>query len=124
MADAARSAEMTTQQRQIRTALVYIHHHFREQLTLNDVAGHARLSPSYFSECFHRTTGSSFQRYLQELRLRFAVSLLHASMLPITDICSAAGFNTLSHFDRAFKRGFGRSPRDLRKDASTAGPST
>jgi len=73
MADAARSAEMTTQQRQIRTALVYIHHHFREQLTLNDVAGHARLSPSYFSECFHRTTGSSFQRYLQELRLRFIV---------------------------------------------------
>ncbi len=64
---------MQCQHRGIQKALIYIHHHFRESLTLRDVAAQAHLSPNYFSECFHRITGCSFQAYVQSLRLQFAM---------------------------------------------------
>ncbi|MCQ6560768.1 AraC family transcriptional regulator [Paenibacillus mendelii] len=99
----------------VRKTLTYLQHHFRESITLDDAAKQARLSPNYYSECFHKQFGISFQTYLQELRLQFAGSLLKVSDLPVTEICFAAGFNTLPHFERMFKRKFGLSPRQFRK---------
>ena len=98
------------QPHKLHKVLIYLHHHYREPVTLRDVAEQAALSPNYFSECFRAATGETYQRYLQTLRLRFAKSLLAASPLPVTDVCYASGFQTLSHFERAFKREFGQSP--------------
>lgn len=103
-------------------AIVYMHHHFREPLTLERVAAQAHLSPHYFSTSFHRATGSSFQTYLGELRLRFARTLLRVSDLPVTDVCHAAGFATLSYFERAFRRRFGAAPSAYRKGGEGASP--
>lgn len=109
--------EVATEQHQkLSMSLIYVHHHFREPLCLEEVARQVHLSPSYFSECFHSVYGISFQRYLQELRLRFAISLLSAAQLPVSHICSASGFQTLSHFERAFKQRFGLSPRQFSKE--------
>jgi YesN/AraC family two-component response regulator len=91
-------------------SLIYIHHHFRERLTLQQVAQQLPLSANYFSECFSRAYGISFQKYLQELRLQFAFSLLSSASLSITEVCYAAGFNNLSHFERIFKQKFGQLP--------------
>ncbi len=99
----------------VRRAVVYLHHHFREPVTLADVAGHAQLSPHYFSECFHKETTVTFQRYLRDLRLRFARSLLQMGELPVTEVCLASGFTTLSHFERAFKMVYGLSPTGIRR---------
>ncbi|KRF06527.1 hypothetical protein ASG89_18895 [Paenibacillus sp. Soil766] len=98
----------------LQRALVYMHHHFREELRLEDAAKQAGLAPNYFSLVFHKMTGISFQIYLQGLRLQFAKSLLQASDIPITEICFASGFNTLTHFERAFKQKYGSSPRTFR----------
>lgn len=98
----------------LRAALLYLHHHFREPLDLADVAAKAHLSPHYFSERFRQLTGTPFQRYRQELRLQFARSLLAASELPVTEVCHAAGFNTLSHFERAFRARWGSAPSAMR----------
>ena len=100
--------------RKVGRALTYLQHHFREPLTLAQVADHAHLSPTYFSGCFHETTGVPFQQYLRQLRLRFAHSLLAVSDVSITDLCLASGFSSLSNFERAFKAYYGRSPRDHR----------
>jgi AraC-like DNA-binding protein/quercetin dioxygenase-like cupin family protein len=100
-------------------AMNYIRYHFRDPLTLEDAARHARLAPNYFSDCFRKMTGIAFQNYLQELRLSFASSLLRASSLPVTDICYASGFRTLTHFERVFKRKYGHSPRAYRKELGT-----
>ncbi|NBD25846.1 AraC family transcriptional regulator [Paenibacillus glycinis] len=99
----------------VRKALIYIQHHFRETLSLDDAAASCGLSPNYFSECFSKGTGITFQAYVQDLRLQFAKSLLKSTRLPVTEICFASGFNTLPHFERAFKKRFGGSPRDYRK---------
>ena len=94
----------------LRDALLYLDRHFREPITLAEAAAAAHLSPNYFSERFHSHTGSSFQMYLQERRLRFARSLLAATSLSVTEVCHAAGFNNLSHFGRAFRRRYGAPP--------------
>ena len=98
----------------LREALTYIDHHFRDEITLADAAAHVHLSPNYFSECFRNATGCSFQSYLQGRRLRFAQSLLASTNLSVTEICHASGFNNLSHFGRAFKSAFGQTPSACR----------
>lgn len=98
----------------MRGALLYLHHRFRQPVSLADVASQANLSPNYFSGRFRALAGMPFIRYRQELRLQFARSLLAVSDLPITEICYAAGFNTLSHFERAFRDRWGGSPRTVR----------
>lgn len=99
----------------IQRALTYIHNSYRKPLTLEEAAEQAQLAPNYFSECFHKATGVSFQNYLHNLRMKFAAAMLTSSDLLITDICYASGYNTLSHFTRVFKNTFGQSPTAYRQ---------
>lgn len=98
----------------IQKALTYLRHHFREDVSLEDLARQVQLSTNYFSNRFHAITGITFQKYLQELRLSFAANLLCMSNIPITEISSAAGFGSLSHFERAFRLKYERSPKSYR----------
>lgn len=102
----------------VRRAVLYIDQHFRSPLTLADVAVQAHLSPNYFSERFHETTGISFQTYLQDRRLRFARSLLASTTLGVTEVCHASGFNSLSHFGRAYRRRYGYAPSTGRRQST------
>ena len=100
----------------IHNALLYVHHHFRSALTLAEVAAQAKMAPTYFSRAFHQATGTQFQKYLAELRLRFAASLLRTDpRLPITEICFASGFGNMANFGRAFHAKYGIAPRQYRK---------
>ncbi|MDR6882604.1 AraC family transcriptional regulator [Bacillus sp. 3255] len=99
----------------VHRALLHIHHHFRETISLEEAAKHAGLAPNYFSQLFRQTTGIPFQTYLQDLRLKFAKSLLISSDYPVTEICYASGFHTLTHFERVFKQRFGETPRTVQK---------
>ncbi|MCU6712969.1 AraC family transcriptional regulator [Paenibacillus sp. J5C_2022] len=102
----------------MRKAVTYIQLHFRSRLTLDEVAAQAGLSPNYFSQRFRKFTGMPFQNYVQDTRLQFARSLLKVSDLPITEICHASGFNTLSHFERVFKAKYGITPKICRATSS------
>jgi AraC-like DNA-binding protein len=102
----------------IRLALIYVQHHFREPIKLEDIAARIHLSPNYFSECFHKIVGIPLQTYLQGLRINFAKSLLQISQLPVTEICFVSGFNSLPHFVRTFKKTFGMPPSSFRKKAA------
>lgn len=116
-APAVRPASESAVDDAVRQAAAYMQIHFREPLTLEATAAQAHLSPNYFSRRFRELTGMTYQRFLQDLRLQFAGSLLKVSQLPVTEICYASGFNTLPHFERAFKAAFGHSPRSYRKTA-------
>lgn len=94
----------------LRDAILFVDRHFREPITLADVASRAHLSANYFSERFRHYTGTPFQLYLQERRLRFARALLAASTLSVSEVCHASGFNSLSHFGRAYRRRYGVAP--------------
>ena len=104
----------------LRHALFFVDQHFRESLTLNEVAAQAHLSPNYFSERFHDYTGVSFQGYLLHRRLRFARSLLSSSDITVTEACHAAGFHNVSHFGRAYRARYGHPPSATRADRNSA----
>ncbi|WP_019421192.1 AraC family transcriptional regulator [Paenibacillus sp. OSY-SE] len=101
----------------IRAAQRYIHHRFRESITLQSAAKQAGWSPPYFSERFKKATGMTFQIYVQQLRLQCARTMLAESDWRVTEICYASGFNNLAHFERVYKKRFGCSPRDSRQGA-------
>jgi AraC-like DNA-binding protein len=103
---------------QLRHALFFVDQHFRQPLTLQDVAAQAHLSANYFSERFHDYTGVSFQAYLLHRRLRFARSLLAATDVSITEACHAAGFNNVSHIGRAYRARYGHPPSATRGAAA------
>ncbi len=118
--DAAEPGRPGSADDDLRGAVLYVDRHFREPLTLADAAAQAHLSPNYFSERFRQHTGRSFQSHLQERRLRFARSLLAATSLTVTEVCHAAGFGSLSHFGRAYRRRYGVAPSDrVQVSAST-----
>ena len=105
----------------IRRAREYVKEHFRDpNLQLADAAARAELSPAHFSHVFHRDTGVTFTRYFQSRRVAEAKRLLRETDTSITEICSACGFNSLTHFNRVFRRGTGCSPSQFRA-ASGAG---
>jgi AraC-like DNA-binding protein/quercetin dioxygenase-like cupin family protein len=94
----------------VRRAVRYVERHFREPLTLGDVAAVAHLSPHWFSEQFRLATGDSFQAYLKRRRLQFARALLESTDLGVTEVCHAAGFNDPSYFGRAYRAQYGVPP--------------
>jgi len=106
----------------LRGALSYVDRHFREPLTLAQVAAQSHLSPNYFSERFHQLTGMPFQTYLQQARLRFARSLLRSTRISVTDAALASGFNGVSHFGRAYRARYGRAPSIDRACVDDAAP--
>lgn len=99
----------------VQKALLYIDHHFREPLSLKQLAEHVHLAPNYLSELFQRAIDMPFQNYLQDVRLRFALTVLQSTDVSVTEVCYISGFNNLSHFTRAFKRKFGYPPRESRR---------
>jgi AraC-like DNA-binding protein len=112
------------EQTDLKKAVLFVERHFREPLSLAGVAAQVHLSPNYFSERFREFTGTSFQTYLQQRRLAFAQSLLASTRLGVTEVCHAAGFNSLSHFGRAYRSRYGESPTAFRTTAEAASASS
>lgn len=100
----------------IARAIMYIHAHQNEPVTLNDAAASVHLSAGYFSELFSKTTGQTFKSYVTDLRIRNACRMLANSDMSVTDICYECGFESFSNFMRTFKRRIGTSPLKFRKD--------
>lgn len=92
-------------------AMRYMQKHFSEDITLEDIASEIGLTPQYFSGYFHRKTGVTCKRYLEELRIGYAQNLLATTDLSCTDVCFEVGFGSYSSFLRAYKRVTGQSPR-------------
>ena len=102
--------------RSARKALAYIRDHFKEQITLNDVAEEINLSPVYTSKKLNQILGCGFNQLITELRLDYAERLLMYTDENITDISYYCGFNSTSYFSRAFRKKHNISPGRFRKN--------
>ncbi len=87
----------------------YLHDHLAEQVTLDDIARLARLSPFYLLRVFGAATGMPPHTYQTQLRIRRAKELLRAG-LPIAETAYLVGFADQSHLTRHFKRSVGVPP--------------
>ncbi len=92
--------------------------HFRENLSLVDVAAAVHLNPSYFCKIFTREMGITPKKYLADLKISYAKKLLVSTDLNITEICFACGYRSVSNFLCYFKKGEGISPTEYRQRAA------
>ncbi|MBE6611941.1 MAG: helix-turn-helix transcriptional regulator, partial [Ruminococcaceae bacterium] len=101
---------------QIGSAILHIHSHYNERITLESAAERVHLSAGYFSELFKDSTGQTFKSYLTEHRMRNACRMLANTDMSVTDICYACGFESFSNFMRIFKKYQGTSPLKFRAE--------
>ena len=98
----------------IKKAIQYISKHYTSALTLEEVAMHVGLNPSYFSSYFKQMCGSSFKEYLNMVRIEEAKRLLSNTDYSILDIAIAIGFDNQSYFSKVFKKYTGLTPKHYR----------
>lgn len=104
-------------QERIRFILEYVDKHYREQISLREIAGRTGLNEIYFSRFFKEQTGLTFLEYLNTVRLeKIRVDLLNTDR-SIKDICERHGFYNEKVFRRMFRAMYGCSPREYRKQA-------
>lgn len=95
-------------------ACKFIHEHSGEELSLAMVAKAANTSAHYLSEKFKEATGINLVSYVARTRYEKAVTLLRDADLRVSEIAFASGFQSLSQFNRVFKKFSGRSPTEYR----------
>ena len=100
----------------------FIEEHSGEELSLQRVAKAVNKHPNYLSERFKQVTGLNFVEYVARTRFEKACRLLHDGDLRISDIAFTAGFQSLSQFNRVFKRLCGKSPTQFRAAKNRSSP--
>jgi len=96
----------------------YIEQHYTRQIKLADAAAHCKYSVYYFSHYFKEITGVSFGDYLLLYRLKKSVLLMTATRAKLTEIAFSCGFNNIRSFNRMFKKNFGVTPTEYRKNTA------
>lgn len=106
-----------TQETRLRDILNFMHNHYAEKITLDDIAAAAFISKSEVLRCFKNIIGQSPIGYLKNYRLRNAVYMIQNTSYSINTICELCGFDDHSYFSKSFKNIYGCSPRDFKNQS-------
>ena len=98
----------------ITRAKEFIKQNHAEDLSLGEVAKAVNTSTFYFCKMFKKGTGLNFTEYVSRVRIENAKNLLLNPNLRISEIAYQVGFQSLTHFNRVFKKIVGESPTDYR----------
>lgn len=97
----------------------YIDNHFREPITLEDLAEAAHQNKYYVAHMFKDAFGISPIRYLTERRVEESRYLLTDTSYVISEIAAITGFSSSSVFSQTFRRIVGMSPNEFRRLGKT-----
>ncbi len=106
-----------TQGREARTVEIvsYLQSHYAE-VTLDTLSEHFHLSKPYLSKYIKEKTGSTFQDLVRELRMKKARTLLKETNRTVETIAADIGYENVEHFNRLFRKAYGMTPVQYRKD--------
>jgi two-component system response regulator YesN len=93
----------------------YLHANYTKNITLEELARHVLLSPSYLSHAFSESCGVSITEYLKAIRVKKAEAMLRSSNKSVTEVGASVGYLDPNYFARVFKRITGKSPQQYRK---------
>jgi len=110
-------SRVSSQERIVRKAEVIIGNHFSRPLRITEIAAQSGASVSSLRSHFSRLRGLSPLEYLQQVRLRRAVSFLVTSDLTLDQIAALSGYDSASHLSRRIKAAYGSSPGTFRRVA-------
>jgi AraC-like DNA-binding protein len=102
-------------QRTVRKAMAYIHEHYAEPISREDMASHVGVSSRHLTRCFQQEMALAPITYLHRYRVKKAKQLLAVGDKNITEIAGVVGFSSSSYFTDAFRREVGMSPRDYQR---------
>lgn len=108
------SAELLSQ----RQMVSYIYQNYSGDISLDEIAAAGNVCRSKCCQIFKKYVGQSPMDFANSYRLECSQRLLLTTILSITEICMACGFNHLSYFSRQFQMKYGCTPRDYRKQAN------
>jgi AraC-like DNA-binding protein len=108
----------------LKRVLKFIDEHLSRDISLNDVAEAAFLSPSYLSQLLKKETGLAFVQWLTARRMDRARELLVHSGERISSIAHAVGFPDEAYFTRRFRQRFDTSPSAYRLAAQAGDAAT
>jgi AraC-like DNA-binding protein/ligand-binding sensor protein len=103
----------------VQKARDYIERHKAEQLSLGEVAKAAGASVFHFCKVFRKSTGIKFTDYVTRVRLEEARTQLLNPNRRVSEVAYDVGFQSLTQFNRTFKRIFGQSPTEFRAKLSS-----
>ena len=95
--------------------LAYLHKHYAEKVTINDIATAVNVSPKECIRSFKKSIHQTPIEYLLNYRIEQAKKLLRQSELTITDVALQAGFSTSAYFSKIFRERVGQTPREYRR---------
>jgi len=104
----------------ITKAKEYIQAHEADELSLGEVAKAVNTSSFYFCKLFKKVTGLNFTHYISRVRVEKAKNLLLNPNLRVSEIAFEVGFQSLTHFNRVFKKIIGQSPTEYRAQLASA----
>jgi len=100
---------------QLRRVTSFVHEYLHEDVSLIQMAQEAKLSPAYFSQMFHRSTGVAPHQFVLRARVERAKELLVKEDARVLDVAIACGFQTQQHFARVFRAFCKMSPTQFRQ---------
>jgi AraC-like DNA-binding protein len=92
----------------------YISENYFKPISLERIAGIAKMKPFTFSRYFKRNSGAGFVEYINRVRTNKACYLLRETEYPVHDIALECGFGSISNFNKQFRKAEKISPRDYR----------
>ncbi|NWL22401.1 helix-turn-helix domain-containing protein [Pseudomonas umsongensis] len=98
----------------LQSVVAYMREHLAEDLSINQLAARAGVSPAHFRRLFDSAMGIAPHRYVMNLRLERALELLMQTDLPILHVALECGFSSQSHLTAAFKKEHGTTPAQFR----------
>jgi signal transduction histidine kinase/AraC-like DNA-binding protein/ABC-type sugar transport system substrate-binding protein len=102
-------------QRLVRSAMAYLHEHYAEALSREELARHVGLNSDYLTYCFRKELGMTPIAYLNRYRINQAKLLLAERQMSITEVGMAVGFSDSGYFSRVFRKEVGMSPEAYRR---------
>lgn len=93
----------------------YMEEHFREEITLQELADSVAVSKTYLCRYFKEMTNQTVFTYVEQMRIQYACYLLKTGDLSIADTALASGFRSVSLFNRMFKKHMHMTPGEFRK---------
>ncbi len=93
----------------------FLHANYSSRITLAQLTRRFHINRTSLGRDFLETTGTTIMTYLMKLRLYIASQLLRDTTLPITEIYERVGFNDPAHFGRQFRKHYGTSPSEYRR---------
>lgn len=108
----------TLQEFYVHEALLFIERHYKENITVSQLADWCNINRSYFGKIFRNTIFMTPQKYIIKYRMNVACSLLRDTNENISNIASAVGYENQMNFSRAFRKELGMSPSEWRKKAT------